>query len=89
MQAMSKNNLVGRCIRRANEGVMRKGVDTPGIEPGAFRLQSGRATTALCARSLTADTRTLHSASQTHTRAQTRFQAANALPQLLLSLRLA
>ena len=24
-------------------------MDTPGIEPGAFRLQSGRATTALCA----------------------------------------
>ncbi len=24
-------------------------MDTPGIEPGAFRMQSGRATTALCA----------------------------------------
>ena len=31
-------------------GAMLKVVDTPGIEPGAFRLQSGRATTALCAR---------------------------------------
>ncbi len=28
---------------------VQKGMDTPGIEPGAFRLQSGRATTALCA----------------------------------------
>ena len=26
-----------------------RNLDTPGIEPGAFRLQSGRATTALCA----------------------------------------
>ena len=27
-------------------------LDTPGIEPGAFRLQSGRATTALCAQQI-------------------------------------
>ena len=27
-------------------------MDTPGIEPGAFRLQSGRATTALCAQQI-------------------------------------
>ncbi len=33
-----------------------KNVDTPGIEPGTFRMQSGRATTALCAQFLFSST---------------------------------
>ncbi|CAI5702926.1 unnamed protein product [Peronospora effusa] len=36
----------------ASGGESKKELDTPGIEPGAFRLQSGRATTALCAQQL-------------------------------------
>ena len=35
-------------------------MDTPGIEPGAFRLQSGRATTALRARAGAAEGPQLH-----------------------------
>ena len=40
---------IGRGRSREEE---QEEMDTPGIEPGAFRLQSGRATTALCAQQI-------------------------------------
>ena len=39
-----------RALHSLGGYVSLKALDTPGIEHGAFRLQSGRATTALCAR---------------------------------------
>ena len=44
-----------------------KALDTPGIEPGAFRLQSGRATTAICARNMNTFTDTFFTALLRHT----------------------
>lgn len=42
-------------------------MDTPGIEPGAFRLQSGRATTALCAHRQTTTNHTISSTQNAQT----------------------